>query len=233
MKFERYIFQNQACDSFTASNPSFCGLFSNKNKVTFPKDKIIPLIDDSEECCEKIGEVVDNYPQKWLKRLNKKGYKIIVAPGIDDISLFHGGACIKRKNKLSSTYFDKKPNKSFFAFSDKLIHTPNYEYVINKELSYGIVQELKLDKDKKLNKFLMEDMDSISKEKKLAKFGDTKKEEVLKFIFNDKFKLNSQKVIARTMALGMTDGLKDRKELVNYVLPKFSSAVYSLVQKAR
>ena len=75
-------------------------------------------------------------------------------------------------------------------------------------------------------------MDSLSKEKKLAKFGDTEKEEVLKFIFNDKLKLNPQKIIARTMALSMTDGLKDRKELVNYVLPKFSSAIYSLVQKA-
>ena len=57
LKFERYIFQNQACDSFTASNLSFYGVFSNKNKVTFPKDKIISLVNGSEECCEKIGEV--------------------------------------------------------------------------------------------------------------------------------------------------------------------------------
>ncbi len=184
------IFQRSNSASNSLSFKGIQGLFKKAPNLV-PQIEILPKV--SDDFVSNTTKQISKFSQEWLKKFKTEGYKIILTPTFSDAYKSQGVLDpvveyfekTNPKGTLGVTYSEGKFGKNFFAFCDKPPYSNRYmPSIINHELSHGIVNISKVDKDQKTLEIIKKDVELIIKERKLDKLSPNERMMISHYFFN-------------------------------------------------
>ena len=198
-------------DIFEKTNPI---TFTSQNHQNFeiknpPPIKLKTLEGVDKAFVQKLQRYIDEFPSKWLKLFDEKGYKVIAAPTLSKAynservfdPFVYELESRNPKGALGVTYDDSRKGKRFFAFCDKPPYTNDYlKNIVNHELSHGIVNSLGLDKNVQVLNFLKQDVGEIKTQGKLNGLTEDELGMISYYFFNPKAHLPVDEILADLLA---------------------------------
>lgn len=205
-------FKGAICsDVFEKTNPiTFTSQIHKNFEIKNPPPIKLKVLEGVDEAfVQKLQGYVGEFPSKWLKMFDEKGYKIIATPTLSkaysaervfDPFVFE----LESRNKkgtLGVTYDNPAQNKRFFAFCNKTPYADNYlKNIVNHELSHGIVNVLGLDKNVEVLKILKQDIDEIKTKNKLKGLEKDELKMISYYFFNPQAHLPTDEILADLLA---------------------------------
>lgn len=182
-----------------------------RTSKTMPEIEVLDGV--SQDFVSRITKQIGEFPQKWLTKLRNEGYQIILSPTLTEVyakkhifdpSVF-SAELQNPKGTLATTC--SKSGKNFFVFCDKPPRSDTYmDKIVNHELSHGVTDILGLAKNADYLKAIQEDINLISKNRKLNRL--TEKERLLAshFFFNKNASFPVDEIIADCIAWQQNSG---------------------------
>ena len=200
----------------------------------FPKVEVLPGVKDS--FVSQITKEISKFPNDWLRKFKKENYDIVISPTVSKAyeakNVFDPVVEFSETQNpngiLGVTYnYITLNNKNFFTFCDKTPYTDKYmKNIVNHELSHGVVNIAKIDRDKKTFDILKKDVNEIIKERKLDKLTLNERKLTSKYFFNKNAYMPIDEIAADVFAWNNGAGFYGSGLAMNVENPKLMKNLF-------